>query len=327
MRSWLRQLDDLLRGRRTVPEQLTGGEVALALRRFLPMAAILGGIYGFFMGWYALFGDNPDRYWQVLASTVKLPALFLLTLLVTFPSLYVFNALMGCRLSFMAMLRLLVGAIVINVVVAASLGPILGFFTVSTTSYPFMILLNVALMGIAGLVGLSFLLQTLRRLSAESLTARPKPDETPPHAEATGLLTPPPTVLAPSQVDAKPAPATDETGETGDAVIEDDPPSGAEILESDEETIPMATPVSPPASWKPPGALDALPEPIPEPALGYARVTFRIWLLIYALVGAQMGWVLRPFIGSPNMPFQWFRQREGNFFQSVVQQIVNLFGG
>ena len=89
---------------------------------------LLGAVYGFFMGWYAIMGREPAEYMQLVASMVKLPALFLLTLLVTFPSLYVFNALVGSRLSFGATLRLLVGAIVVNVTVAASFGPILGFF-------------------------------------------------------------------------------------------------------------------------------------------------------------------------------------------------------
>ncbi len=38
-----------------------------------------------------------------------------------------------------------------------------------------------------------------------------------------------------------------------------------------------------------------------------------------------MGWVLRPFIGNPNMPFTWFRARESNFFMAVLQAISHLF--
>ena len=61
--------------------------------------------------------------------------------------------------------------------------------------------------------------------------------------------------------------------------------------------------------------------------LSRARIIFRLWVIIYALVGAQMGWLLRPFIGSPDLPFAWFRQREGNFFQSLFWQIHNLLIG
>jgi hypothetical protein len=48
-----------------------------------------------------------------------------------------------------------------------------------------------------------------------------------------------------------------------------------------------------------------------------------MWIVAYAVVGAQMGWLLRPFIGKPGAPFEWFRAREGSFFLAVVQ---HLFG-
>src|SRR5690606_14502845 len=108
---------------------------AIPLRAFALLSVVLAVCYGFFMGWYGVASRPKAEYMPLVASMIKLPALFLLTLLVTFPSLYVFAALVGCRLSFGAVLRLLVAAIVVNLAVAASLGPILGFFTVSTTSY------------------------------------------------------------------------------------------------------------------------------------------------------------------------------------------------
>jgi hypothetical protein len=76
--------------------------------------------------------------------------------LVTFPSLYVFNALVGSRLNMVAMLRLVVAALCVMMAVLASLGPIVAFFAVSTTSYPFIKLLNVAAYAIAGGWGCRF---------------------------------------------------------------------------------------------------------------------------------------------------------------------------
>jgi hypothetical protein len=38
------------------------------------------------------------------------------------------------------------------------------------------------------------------------------------------------------------------------------------------------------------------------------RWLLRIWLIIYAFVGVQMAWILRPFIGDPGMPIQFIRQ-------------------
>jgi hypothetical protein len=264
MRAWLRQLDDLLRGKSTGPELLAGGRVELPLKTFLILALILGATYGFFMGWFSIGESGWRGLAQLIASTIKLPALFLLTLAVTFPSLYVFNALVGCRLDFTSTLRLLVAAIVINLAVAASLGPILGFFTVSTESYTFMVLLNVLLLTIAGVIGLGFLFQTLRILSAA-----------PP--------VPPPVPLSPENPPTEP---------------------------------PVARPVGP---------LDSLRGVLGEENPRVAWSIFRVWLIIYALVGAQMGWILRPFIGDPNLPFQFFRHREGNFFQSVFSHLVSLF--
>ena len=56
-----------------------------------------------------------------------------------------------------------------------------------------------------------------------------------------------------------------------------------------------------------------------------ARSVFRIWTLVFSLVGAQMSWVLRPFIGSPMLGFEWFRARESNFFLAVLGAFQNLF--
>jgi hypothetical protein len=57
----------------------------------------------------------------------------------------------------------------------------------------------------------------------------------------------------------------------------------------------------------------------------HVKNVFRLWLVVFGLVGSQMGWVLRPFIGNPNLPFAWFRGRESNFFQAVLQTLANLF--
>jgi hypothetical protein len=73
-----------------------------------------------------------------------------------------------------------------------------------------------------------------------------------------------------------------------------------------------------------PSALD-MPEG--EVLRRHTRVVFGCWMVVFALVGAQMGWVLRPFIGSPALPFSWFRERESNFFEAVLKAIEALFAG
>jgi hypothetical protein len=49
----------------------------------------------------------------------------------------------------------------------------------------------------------------------------------------------------------------------------------------------------------------------------------RAWLVVYAFVGTQLAWTLRPFFGAPELPFELFRKLEGNFYVNVFQ---TLFG-
>jgi len=57
------------------------------------------------------------------------------------------------------------------------------------------------------------------------------------------------------------------------------------------------------------------------------KVIFRIWVIMFALVGAQMGWVLRPFIGDPTKKIRILRGRDSNFFEGVSHAIQHLFSG
>ena len=54
---------------------------------------------------------------------------------------------------------------------------------------------------------------------------------------------------------------------------------------------------------------------------------FKIWILIFAFVGMQLGWNLRPFVGSRDMPFELFRAKEGNFYLAVIQSVGDIFNG
>lgn len=247
MRDTLHRIDTLLRGGFTGAEQLRAGRVELPVVDLATAAAPLGVLYGMFMGLYALMRGGEGASLQVLATALKVPLLFLLTLVVTAPSLYVFSALARSRLSWRHTLRLLLAAVTVNLALLASFGPVTAFFTFSTESYPFMILLNVAFFAASGLVGLVFLRKALEH-----------------------VFEPPP--------DALPA---------------------------------AAAPTSAPAPRR----------SAPAPA---ARI-FKAWILIYAVVGAQMGWILRPFIGAPSEPFQWFRERQSNFFVAVWESLQRLF--
>ncbi len=258
LRAWFQDLDRLLSGDLTGIPALRERGIGVSARRLSVSIIILAMIYGACMGMFAAFGQRESRPIQILASMVKVPLLFYLTLVVTLPSLYVFNALVGSRLSFTGVVRLLVASIGVNVAVLASLGPIVAFFSVCTTSYPFMLLFNVLVFTVAGLFGLRFLLQTLQRLATAGASR--------------AADVPPATESAPGRESAGPL----------------DPAGSARV--SDQVTL-----------------------------------VFRVWLIVFGLVGAQMGWVLRPFIGNPSLRFSFFRSRESNFFMAVYQALANLF--
>jgi hypothetical protein len=251
---WFSELDSLLRGDLTRISSLKSGGLELNPARLSVIILVLAMIYGVCMGTFAVFRPKAADPMQVLASMVKVPLLFYLTLLVTFPSLYVFNALVGSRLRLLTVVRLLVASLGVMVTVLASLGPIVAFFSVSTASYPFMLLFNVVVYTVAGTLGMAFLLQTLHRLSVVDSQA-------------------------PSD------PLSDELAE-------------------------------------PTGVLDPLESRVLSK---HVKTVFRLWVVVFALVGAQMGWVLRPFVGNPNMQFTWFRPRESNFFQAVFRTFLSLF--
>ena len=269
----IKQLDRLLRGEATSLTELRGGVLNIPVVGLTVVIVVLGLVYGACMGVFAVLGSGSGKWVQIPASMAKVPALFLLTLVVTFPSLYVFNALVGSRLTFSAVLKLLIGSMAVMLAVLASLGPIVAFFSVSTTSYGFIKLLNVLVFALSGFLGLAFLLQTLHRISVadQIRMAEPAP--------------PPPMPVQPQNL-ADPA---------------------------------TAPPPVPPA--QPFGALDRLEGHVLGP---HVKFVFRIWVIVFGLVGAQMAWVLRPFIGAPDQPFTLFRQRQGNFFEAVWTQIVDM---
>jgi len=51
----------------------------------------------------------------------------------------------------------------------------------------------------------------------------------------------------------------------------------------------------------------------------------QIWLCLYAYIGAQMSWILRPFLGDPHRPFALFRSIESSFFKGLADALTTLF--
>ena len=276
------QLDQILRGDATQVSSLSNGEINLPINNLIIVMVILGVLYGICLGSFNLLHPSAkgavvtmqDAWLQLLASMVKFPLLFVLTLFITLPSLYVFNALVGSKLNFVSVLKLLVSSIAIMLTVLASLGPIVIFFSLCTTSYHFILLLNVVVCSVGGFLALAFLHRTLHRLMIAQQDLLPAVIET--------------------QVE------TQELTAQADYELPDT---------KKEQTNNLS-------------ALDRF-----GPNNKKAQNVIRIWSFVFALVGAQMSWVLRPFVGNPACHFELFRAKESNFFMAVLKSLETLFGG
>lgn len=58
------------------------------------------------------------------------------------------------------------------------------------------------------------------------------------------------------------------------------------------------------------------------------RRLVRLWIVLYAFIGIQMGWVLRPFIGHPDTATTFFREGAwGNAYIEVWDKAMEVTGG
>ena len=205
------------------------GEISRGVRLQEKMRAMLISSIVFLALYGAVLGST-HSLWQAMSSAVKLPLLFLVTLVVCAPTLYFFNLIFGSSQSLSQNVTLMLTAITVTAVVLLSFAPIVLFFLLTSSSYQFFKLLNVGVFAVAGTIGVLFLCQGMRLASA---------------------------------------------GREG---------SGARLL----------------VVW--------------------------LWILVYAFVGSQMAWTLRPFIGAPSMQFELFRPLGGNFYTNIFASIGEILG-
>jgi hypothetical protein len=220
--------------------------------------AVYGAIIGASSGWQ-----------QVISSAIKLPALYLITLLICLPTLYFFDILFGSKLNFGQYAALILTTVSVISVLLFSFAPVTLFFLISIHEYNFFLLFNVAIFAITGLVGVKMFYQGMRSV--------------------TTLL----------------------------EVV----PAEASYAAYDEQAIDDFLPVdaiSKAVSRKDDKADDGLQKTRTR--------LLQLWLVLYAMVGCQLGWTLRPFFGAPNEPFQLFRALEGNFYGQVWRSLLTLLG-
>jgi hypothetical protein len=248
--------------------------------------------------------------------------LFVATLVICLPTLYLFNLIFGARLSMMQAVALIMVAITVISVLALAFAPISLFFLISADNYPFFKLLNVAILVLAALVGLRFLtsgMATLNAYQAASVEAAP------PAAPVPAAPAPAAPVQAVGGSDVPNGGGRDGAGRDGAGG--DAEPAVAGLVESPANptwqavaTLPHAPAITLPRQFGTPAALRTQHKPA-------SMTLLYIWIALFGFVGTQLAWTLRPFFGSPDEKFEVFRNIEGTFYADIFRTIGHLFGG
>ncbi|MBD1900956.1 MULTISPECIES: actin-binding WH2 domain-containing protein [Cyanophyceae] len=205
-------------------------EISKGIRLENKIVSLLISSSAFFALYGAIIGSFSGGL-QMVASAIKLPALYLITLAICLPTLYFFDVITGSKRSFGQYLALLLASMSIIGVMLFSFAPIILFFRLSINDYQFFQLLNVLVFTITGLIGINGFYRGMIFINDQD-SDNPK--------KRTGMI--------------------------------------------------------------------------------------RGWLVLYGFVGSQLGWTLRPFFGTPDKPFELFRNIESNFYFHIWHVISSALG-
>ena len=167
MSTVLRQADAILRAR---PTPLRGGWSARSLGDLVALVLIFGLFYGAVMGSFG--GMVGERALQVLYSALKVPMLLLVTFLISLPSFFVINTLLGLRQDFVPATGALISAQAGLTIILASLAPITALWYASTPNYHTAVVFNGIMFGVASLGAQTILRRLYRPLIARNARHR-----------------------------------------------------------------------------------------------------------------------------------------------------------
>ncbi|MFE9190701.1 hypothetical protein ACFYL6_13925 [Micromonospora sp. NPDC007208] len=315
-------IERILRDRESIWQQIVAErDLNVLTGRMLTSSAIALACYGAVLGFF----HSPL---MALTSALKLPLLFLVTLAICLPTLYLFNLVFGARLSVRQSLALVMVAITVTSMLAVAFAPISLFFLITANDYGFFKLLNVAILTLSALVGLRFLTSGMQVLNDHGLLA---PETATAKVEQASAPAPVQAVPAAVPVGATPAAAPvagPSSGPAGAAVAEPTPNGAVATAPAQVPTQPAGA--SYPPGMLPPGYVAQRPWNSPpvrrgEPTQRPASMTLLyIWILLFGFVGTQLAWTLRPFFGDPGQDFAFFRSIDGNFYAEILRTIANL---
>ena len=186
-----------------------------------------------FLALYGAITGSTHGGLQIISSAFKLPALYLLTLLICLPTLYFMDIVLGSKRTFSQYVALLLASMAMISVMLFGFAPVTLFFRLSIDDYWFFLLLNIIILGFTGVVGVRFFYKSMIALMEKE--------------------------------------------------------SAGKISANRHKLI-------------------------------------KAWLFLYGFVGSQLGWTLRPFVGTPEEPFALFREIESNFYVQVIKIIGKVLG-
>jgi hypothetical protein len=135
---------------------------------FLAVSLMMSALYGAVMGATNLLQGSSmqlsEKLLMILSTAIKVPVLYLVTLVIVLPPIYVSNAFVGARLTIRQMVTSVLSARAVTVTVLASMATVAAFFSLTSRSYAFVKLLHVAIFAYAGLVGLSCLVRSMHSM-------------------------------------------------------------------------------------------------------------------------------------------------------------------
>jgi hypothetical protein len=278
-------IERILRDRAGIWDQIIAErDLPKLIMRMLLSSGVCLAAYG------AVLGAS-NGWLQALVSTVKLPLLFLVTLAICLPTLYLFNLLFGARLSVLQACALIMVAITVTAVLTFAFAPISLFFLITARSYAFFKLLNVAILILTALVGLRFLISGMRALNEHVLVESMLSNQ----------------VVVTADVSQREL-VSATVGGTADPGAQ--PPTNGDARTARQNQ-------------------HAVNPKAPQPAAGdrpASMLLLYIWILLFGFVGTQLAWTLRPFFGSPGKPFELFRDIDGTFYGDILSTLGSLLG-
>jgi hypothetical protein len=306
MAAGLLVIERILRDRDSIWTQI-GDERGLGrlIRDMLVSSTLALACYGAVLG---AFSDH--ALLQSPISAIKLPLLFLVTLAICLPTLYLFNLVFGARLRVKQALALVMVAITVMSMLAFAFAPISLFFLITANQYSFYKMLNVAILTLAAIVGLRFLTAGMAALNSHN-EARDKAKRD--------------AVKAAREAELKAVEAAETVLVTEAKAVEKAPADGREL-------VPASTAVAtldPPVPNGRPSGVPVRTEPDwgspPPPEKQASMGLLYVWIMLFGFVGTQLAWTLRPFFGSPDRDFAIFRSIDGNFYVDIVRTLGQLF--